>query len=201
VIFGLFCAASVHAQNTSAHAQLQHFVEHVAAATGRYRQTTLSAEGEARPAQTGTFAFARPGRFRWAAEKPYEQLVLADGSQVFQYDPDLAQVTIRPLNDAIGASPAAILFGSGALAEHFDITALPHTDDGLAWLRAIPRAADAGFSQVDIALNNNLPARIELLDAFGQTTTITLTTVTPTPNLPAETFQFTPPDGVDVVRM
>jgi len=194
----------VHAQDTpgeAARAQLQHFVEHVAAATGRYRQTTRSAEGEARPAQTGTFAFARPGRFRWAAEMPYEQLVLADGSQVFQYDPDLAQVTIRPLNDAIGASPAAILFGSGALAEHFDITALPHTDDGLAWLRAIPRAADAGFSQVDIALNNNLPARIELLDAFGQTTTITLTTVTPVPNLPAETFQFTPPDGVDVVRM
>jgi len=209
-MLALVGSPAVHAQDTpgeanSAHAQLQHFVEHVAAATGRYSQTTVSpaadAADPARPPQTGTFAFARPGRFKWAAETPYEQLVLADGSQVFQYDPDLAQVTIRPLNDAIGASPAAILFGSGALAEHFDITALPHTNDGLAWLRAIPRAADAGFSQVDIALNNNLPARIELLDAFGQTTTITLTAVTSSPNLPAETFQFTPPDGVDVVRM
>jgi len=201
VIFGLFCVASVHAQNASARVQLQHFVEHVKAATGRYTQTTIAAEGDARPAQSGTFAFARPGRFRWATEQPYEQLVVADGSDVFQYDPDLAQVTVRPLNDAIGASPAAILFGSGALEENFDVTELPQSDDGLNWLRAVPHARDAGFSQVDMGLRNNLPVRIELLDSFGQTTRITLAEVTPAANLPDETFRFTPPDDVDVVRM
>jgi len=204
VIFGLFCVTSVYAQNTgtpNARAQLQHFVEHVAAATGRYSQTTIAAEGDARPAQSGTFAFARPGRFRWATEQPYEQLVVADGSHVFQYDPDLAQVTVRPLNDAIGASPAAILFGSGALEENFDVTELPQSEDGLDWLRAVPHASDAGFSQVDMGLRDNLPVRIELLDSFGQTTRITLAEVTPAASLPAETFHFTPPDDVDVVRM
>jgi len=208
VIVGLFCVASVHAQNASApsaRSQLQHFVEHVAAATGSYSQTTISADGDARPTQSGTFAFARPGRFRWATEQPYEQLVVADGSHVFQYDPDLAQVTVRPLNDAIGASPAAILFGSGALEDSFDVTELPRSDnppeDGLDWLRAVPHASDAGFSQVDIGLRDNLPVRIELLDSFGQTTRIAFGQVTPAANLPDETFRFTPPDDVDVVRM
>jgi len=210
VFLSVVCAPGVHAQEgpgvaSHARAQLQHFVEHVAAATGHYTQTTTGADGEARPTQQGRFAFARPGRFKWATETPYEQLVIADGVNVFQYDPDLAQVTVRPVGEAIGASPAAILFGSGApggvLADNFDVSELPATDDGLAWLRATPRAADAGFSQVDIALNNNLPARIELLDTFGQTTRIVLSDVTPAPNLPEETFRFTPPDGVDVVRM
>jgi len=197
----LLGVTSAHAQPASARAQLQHFVAQVTAATGRYSQTTLSADGAARPTQTGTFAFARPGRFKWATQTPYEQLVIADGVSVFQYDPDLAQVTVRPLSEAIGASPAAILFGSGALEENFEVTELPQSDDGLVWLRAVPRARDAGFSQVDIGLRENLPVRIELLDNFGQTTRIAFGQVTPAASLPADIFRFTAPDDVDVVRM
>jgi len=199
-----FGITEARAQNTlNARAQLHYFVNHVSAATGRYSQTTISAEGDARPAQSGSFAFARPGRFKWATETPYEQLVVADGDQVFQYDPDLAQVTVRPLAEAIGTSPAAILFGSGALDDSFEVSELARADDrdALYWLRAVPRASDAGFVQVDIALRNNLPARINLLDAFGQTTRIVLSEVTPAANLPAETFRFIPPEDVDVVRM
>ena len=176
------------------------FRRQVNGATGSFSQYTVNAQGRTQPAQTGTFSFQRPGKFKWAVQKPYEQLVISDGAKVYQYDPDLLQVTERKVDAAIGTSPAAILFGSGSLEQSFEVSALP-SKDGLDWLRAKPRNADAGFSRVDIGLKDNLPARVELLDSFGQTTRVDLSGITPNPSIGAKEFQFTAPKGVDVVKM
>lgn len=192
--------ASAPAAAASAQEQLRDFVGKVNAATGSFSQYTVNAQGRTQPAQTGTFSFQRPGKFKWAVQKPYEQLVISDGAKVYQYDPDLLQVTERKVDAAIGTSPAAILFGSGSLEQSFEVSALP-SKDGLDWLRAKPRNADAGFSRVDIGLKDNLPARVELLDSFGQTTRVDLSGITPNPSIGAKEFQFTAPKGVDVVKM
>lgn len=184
----------------SAQEQLHAFVSTVTSATGSFSQYTVNDQGRTQPAQTGVFSFQRPGKFKWAVQKPYEQLVISDGRQVFQYDPDLAQVTERKVDAAIGTSPAAILFGSGSLEQSFDVSALP-AKDGVDWLRAKPRTADAGFSRVDIGMKNNLPVRVELLDSFGQTTRVDLSGIQANPQLPGKEFQFTAPKGVDVVKM
>ncbi len=188
----------------SAQEQLKSFVATVSSASGNFSQATAGAAGpqaaRAKAPQSGTFSFQRPGKFRWAVQKPYEQLIVSDGKQVYQYDPDLAQVTVRKVDQAIGTSPAAILFGSGSLEQSFDVSPLP-AKDGLDWLRAKPRSSDAGFSRVDIGFKDNLPARIELLDAFGQTTRVDLSGITPNPRLGDKDFQFTPPKGVDTVQM
>lgn len=183
-----------------AQAQLRAFVDTVQTATGNFTQSTVGAQGRTQPAQSGTFAFQRPGKFRWAVKQPYEQLIVSDGKQVYQYDPDLAQVTERKVDQAIGTSPAAILFGSGNLEQAFNVTPMPDRD-GMQWLRAKPRNADAGFSQVDIGLKNNLPARVELLDSFGQTTRVELSGIQSNATISADTFAFTAPKGVDVVKM
>ncbi|MVW77768.1 outer membrane lipoprotein chaperone LolA [Bordetella sp. 02P26C-1] len=183
-----------------AQTQLKAFVANVNSATGKFTQSTTGAQGATQRAQRGDFAFQRPGKFKWAVNQPYEQLVVSDGQRLFQYDPDLAQVTVRQVDQAIGASPAAILFGSGDLEQAFNVSPLP-ARDGLEWLRAKPRSADAGFAQVDIGLRNNLPARVELLDSFGQTTRVELSDIQANPPLPATEFSFTPPSGVDVVNM
>lgn len=179
--------------------QLRQFVADVASATGSFTQQT-SGQGQGRPEQSGQFSFQRPGKFRWDVKHPYEQLIVSDGSKVLQFDPDLAQVTERSVDQSIGTSPAAILFGSGSLDESFDVKPLPD-DDGLQWLRATPRGADAGFSHVDIGFRNDLPARLLLLDAFGQTTRIDLSDIKANPDLPGKQFQFTPPPDVDIVKM
>ena len=108
-------------------------------------------------------------------------------------------MTERKVDAAIGTSPAAILFGSGSLEQSFEVSALP-SKDGLTGC-ALPRNADAGFSRVDIGLKDNLPARVELLDSFGQTTRVDLSGITPNPSIGAKEFQFTAPKGVDVVKM
>jgi len=183
-----------------ARAQLKAFVSGVQSATGTFTQTTIGDRAAPQRAQQGNFAFQRPGKFKWAVTLPYEQLVVSDGSQMFQYDPDLAQVTTRQVDQAIGTSPAAILFGSGDLETAFEVTLLP-SRDGLEWLQAKPRSADAGFARVDIGLRDNVPERVELLDSFGQTTRVELSGINANPTLAEETFTFVPPQGVDVVKM
>jgi outer membrane lipoprotein carrier protein len=187
-----------HAADASA--QLKSFVATVKSATGFFAQVTSGGQGRAESKQSGSFAFERSGKFNWNVEQPHPQRIVADGKNVFQYDPDLGQVTVRKLDKVIDTSPAAILFGSSGLEQRFELTTLAERD-GLQWLRAKPRNADAGFSQVEIGLHDNLPVRIELLDAFGQTTQIHLWGIQSNPVLDAAEFVFTPPEGVEIVQM
>jgi len=196
----IVAVSPVAAWGADASAQLRQFVANVASATGQFTQQTTGDRGPGKAAQSGQFAFQRPGKFRWAVKSPYEQLVVSDGTTVFQYDPDLAQVTERGVGQSIGASPAAILFGSGSLDESFQVSSLPESD-GLQWLRAKPRSADAGFAHVDIGFRDGLPLRLLVLDSFGQTTRIDLSHIDTRPSLPASEFRFVPPKGVDVVKM
>lgn len=198
VALGLVLSSFVYAQ--SATQQLHDFVKQVQSASGLFSQSTQDAQGQARPTQTGEFAFKRPGKFKWSVLQPYEQLVLSDGKQLYQYDPDLNQLTQRGVDQAIGASPAAILFGSGRLEDSFDL--VDRSDEGdLQWLRATPKAKDAGFVYVDIAFKNTLPVRLILLDTFDQKTIIDLTELQTTLNVSDDVFRFTAPEGVDVVTL
>lgn len=175
--------------------QLKDFVRNVKSASGQFAQQTTGSG-----AQTGSFGFERPGKFYWNVATPYEQQVISDGKIVYQYDPDLMQVTQRPVDQAVGASPAAILFGSGSLDESFNVSVLPE-QNGLVWLRATPKVPDAGLSHVDIAFANNLPAELVILDSFGQTTSIKMRNFKANAKIPASQFQFKAPAGVDTVRM
>lgn len=194
-----FVLAPLPALAADATSQLRQFIDTVRSATGQFEQQRVEGRGN-NSTQSGEFAFKRPGQFSWRVIKPYEQLVVSNGKTLYQYDPDLAQVTQRPVSESIGASPAAILFGSGSLDEAFTLSNLPG-NEGLDWLRAKPRNPEAGFTHVDIGFRNDLPARLLLLDAFGQTTRIELRNIERNPVMDTRQFNFTPPPGVDVVKM
>lgn len=196
----LLLSAPALVYSATATEQLRRFIENVPSASGQFTQQRLDTEKQSASSQSGVFSFKRPGQFRWELRKPYEQLIVSDGKQVYQYDPDLAQVTQRDVDQSIGASPAAILFGSGVLEDSFSLTDLPSTD-GLDILRATPRSADAGFTHVDIGFADGMPARLDLLGSFGQTTRIQLNELATDPKFSPDEFTFTPPAGVDMVKM
>lgn len=191
---------STAALAADASALLQRFVTETQSATGSFTQTVKSVAGEQRSLQRGTFAFQRPGKFVWNTTEPQPQQVLSDGKSLYQYDPDLEQVTIRDVNNSLGASPAQILFGSASLSSAFQLENLPD-EQGRAWLRAVPRSADAGFAHLDIGFVQGQPERLRILDAFGQQTDIVFTDFTPNAAVPVGQFRFDAPPGTDVVRM
>jgi len=182
--------------------QFKAFVASTKSARGEFAQKQVrkaDAKGKVAPPSSGSFVFARPGKFVWTYQKPYEQVLQADGEQLYVYDKDLNQVTIRKLGDALGSSPAAILFGSNDLEKNFTLADAGQRD-GMEWLKATPKAKDASFESVLIGLKNGAPGAMELVDSFGQTSVITFTKFEKNPALAANQFTFVMPKGADVFR-
>jgi outer membrane lipoprotein carrier protein len=187
------------AAHASALEQFKSFVAGTKAARGEFTQQQLkkSATSKVAPISTGTFLFARPGKFIWTYVKPYEQLLQADGDQLYIYDKDLNQVTVKKLGNALGSSPAAILFGSNDLDKNFTLSEAG-ARGGLEWLNAVPKAKDSTFEQISIGLRNGTPETMELRDAFGQTSVIAFKKFEKNPPLGAQQFKFVMPKGADV---
>ncbi|OON63538.1 outer membrane lipoprotein carrier protein LolA [Massilia sp. KIM] len=181
--------------------QFQTFVASTKSARGEFTQQQVgkTKNGKAAPVSSGTFVFARPGKFIWTYQKPYEQLLQADGEQLYIYDKDLNQVTVRKLGNALGSSPAAILFGSNNLEQNFTLSEAGERD-GLEWLNAVPKAKDTSFEQIGIGLKGGVPVAMELKDNFGQTSVLRFTSFQRNPQLAAQQFKFETPKGADVVN-
>jgi outer membrane lipoprotein carrier protein len=146
----------------------------------------------------GSFAFLRPGRFRWSYAKPHPQLIVGDGERVWIHDEDLNQVTVRRMARALGATPAALLAGSSDVEHAFEFSEGGERE-GLAWLEAKPRDREAGFERIRVGLGVAGVQAMELTDHFGQTTVLRFSNVTRNPQLDPATFRFRPPPGVDIL--
>jgi outer membrane lipoprotein carrier protein len=193
----LFATASL--AHASALDQFKSFVANTKSARGEFTQQQVrkAANSKVAPTSSGTFMFARPGKFIWEYKKPYEQLLQADGDQLYIYDKDLNQVTVRKLGNALGSSPAAILFGSNDLEKNFTLSE-GGTRDGLEWLTAVPKSKDTTFEQIGIGLKDGIPQAMELKDLFGQTSVLHFTNFQRNPQLSANQFKFETPKGADV---
>lgn len=187
---------------------LRAFVREANSGRAAFTQTVTSPDGVRRRVSSGTLEFQRPGRFRFQYAKPFEQLIVADGTKVWLYDPDLNQATSRPLAQALGATPAAILAG-GSLERDFTLTAQAD-QGGLEWVLAVPRGRarpdapvegrDALVQALRVGFRGRELAVLELQDSFGQRSRLELRELTlnapPTPGA----FRFTPPAGADVIE-
>ena len=178
--------------------QLRSFLTQTTSARGEFVQRVSSRTGSPQRVSSGSFVFQRPGKFRWSYDKPYEQLIVADGARLVLYDRDLNQVTVRKLGAALPSSPASILFGSNDFDREFEVSdAEPR--DGLEWVLAKPRAKDSTFERIEIGFRDGLPQAMRLADNFGQVTQLTFAKVERNPKLDAAAFAFTPPKGADVL--
>ncbi len=183
----------------AAYAEFQAFLKNTRSAKGSFRQQVVHPGGRVIESTEGLFAFSRPGRFRWEVKKPYEQLLVADGEQLFFFDRDLNQVTVRRLGEALTATPAAILFGDGASAVDFTFTEAG-ARDGLIWLEAVPRSREAGIERMIIGLRAGMPEALDVVDAFGRTSKFTFGALERNPAIDATLFGFRIPPGADVIR-
>jgi len=177
---------------------LRSFVTEVRSGRTAFTQTVTPADGTRPKVTSGSFEFQRPDRFRFDYLKPYTQTIVADGRQLWMHDPDLNQVTVRAFDQALGATPAALLAGE-SLARDFDLVADP-ASDGLQWARATPKAADSGFQWMRVGFRGASLAAVEILDRFGQRTLLQIQSLEANASLSPERFRFVPPPGADVLQ-
>jgi chaperone LolA len=178
-------------------AQLKAFVASTHTLSADFTQTV---SGQSKQEQAaGTLEIARPGRFRWSYRAPNEQLIVGDGKTLWVYDKELAQVTRKSLDAALGSSPAALLAGNNAIERDYTLKEMGK-QGGLEWLSASPKHQDNTFSSIRMGFKDNQLLAMELNDNFGNLTQIRFSALKKNPAIAPSHFQFTPPKGVDVLN-
>jgi len=196
VVTGLLIAAQ--SSFADGVASLHDFFKNTDAMRAQFSQVVTDTKGRKIQEVQGSMQLQRPNKFRWDYAKPYEQQIISDGKQVFLYDTDLQQVTVRELSKALGSSPAALLAGGEAVEKSFTIKNAVRKD-GLNWVLALPKDKDSGFERVLLGFKDETLRKMELYDSFNHITMITFDSVERNPKLQESTFLFIPPKGVDVV--
>ncbi|MFT3849660.1 MAG: outer membrane lipoprotein chaperone LolA [Propionivibrio sp.] len=196
--FAAVLLAAAQLANAGAVNKLRQFLDGTRTLRADFTQTVVARNGKKPQLSSGVMMFSRPGKFRWEVVKPYEQLLVGDGEKVWIFDPDLRQVTVRKVDAAIGATPAALLVGGDALEKNFKLGEAG-TRDGLDWVEATPKSSDSGFEKLQLGFEGNELKAMQLQDNFGQTTSLSFTRIEHNPSIDATQFRFTPPAGVDVI--
>nr|WP_314862118.1 outer membrane lipoprotein chaperone LolA [uncultured Undibacterium sp.] len=194
--------AGLSAAQASAIDQFRSFIVNNKTAKGEFLQVQMkTANGVSKigKSSSGTFRFARPGKFIWTYIKPYEQVLQADGDNLYLYDKDLNQVTIKKLGNAIASSPAAILFGNVDLDKNFVMKDVG-VKQGVEWLEATPKTKDSQFETIGIGMKDGVPVGMELRDSFGQLSLVTLKNFEKNPAFATDQFKFVVPQGAEVLR-
>lgn len=178
--------------------QLHQFLSSTRTLKADFSQVVVAKSGRKPQQSSGVVAISRPGKLRWDIQQPYPQLVVGDGEKIWIYDAELKQVTVRKAGQAISGSPAALLAGSNELEKNFTL-AEGGEADGMNWVEATAKVDESGFEKIRLGFVGADLKAMELFDNFGQTTHIRFSKLERNPQLPAATFKFIPPAGVDVV--
>ncbi len=198
---------SAIAQNTGLNS-LENYLKTSKSGRAEFTQTVTSAVREGQVAKvkksTGNFEFSRPNRFKFVYKKPFEQTLVADGQTLWMYDVDLNQVTSSKQANVLASTPAALIASASdlkTLQEHFSLQA-ENDKDGQSWVLATPKAKDGSLQSVRVGFKTpgGELATLDILDSFGQRSVLQFSNVVTNPVLAADSFQFKPPPGVDVVR-
>lgn len=177
---------------------LRDFGREVKSGKANFTQTVTSPDGKRKKVSSGSFEFERPNRFRFVYAKPFEQVIVADGTKVWIFDADLNQASSRKLSDALGATPAALLAGAN-LERDFALKAQP-SEGGVDWVQAAPRQAESTIQSLRLGFKGKELAAMEIVDGFGQRSRLDFSAVQANVPVPAERFQFKLPAGADLIE-
>jgi len=179
-------------------ARMHAFLQDVKSLKADFSQVVLDPNQRQVKQSTGTLIIKRPNHFRWDYAKPNQVIIVADGAKLWMYDVELQQVTVKPLNDTLAASPAVLLAGSNDVEKSFSVEDLG-SKDGLAWVQLAPKVKDTDFESVKLAFKGSDVAVMELKDNLGNLTRISFDHVERNAAVADEAFKFTPPKGADVI--
>lgn len=178
---------------------LQRFVDKVDTLSATFQQAQKDEHGKVLAASSGRVWLSRPGKFRWSYDKPYQQLMVCDGKDLWQYDPDLAQAMVRPAAGTLQGTPAQLLTDRAALDQHFTIEPAG-AEGGAQRVRLVPKAADSDFKSIELWLKDGAPSRMRFFDPLGGVSEVEFGDVRTNLKLEAKLFRFDPPKGTEVIR-
>jgi outer membrane lipoprotein carrier protein len=180
--------------------ELAQLLNSVRSMKANFTQLTYNNKGKVTQRAYGRMAMQRPGRFRWDVTKPIPQLIIANQTKLWIYDPDLQQVTVRSLQKAAGETPALLLsHDNSMLGTHFNVKTLPNDAKQRHWFVLSPKKADDMFVSIRMGFSGNQILEMRLQDNLGHTTIIQFQNIQQNVNVPASLFVFKPSKKIDVI--
>jgi outer membrane lipoprotein carrier protein len=179
-------------------ADVEKLLDGVSSWSADFTQTIDDGHGKVVRSAAGKLYLQKPGKFRWDYSQPSQQLILADGKQIWLYDKDLQQANVRDMDVSLESTPAVLLSGGATVGSQFDVTALPKSG-GLDWYQLVPKHPETDFQMVRIGFNKGELASMFLVDKLNQVTQLTFSNAQRNVKLIPDLFTFTPPPGVDVI--
>jgi len=192
----LTAVATSQAQETPVE-RLKKALQAVTSLEAHFSQMTYDELGNVDHRGTGVFYLQKPGKFRWDYKEPFRQEVVTNGGKVWFYDADLEQVTVKKVDAAIGSTPALLLTGEISVMDNFTLEN-QGDNEGMSWVRLVPKNEDSGFKHVTIGLEKDNIAGMELADNFGHLTRIYFQDIKTGVKIDPALFEFKAPKGVDV---
>lgn len=199
----LLCVAAATASAQSTVDELgqklvKDFLTKIITLESRFEQSLVDAEGAVVDRTSGLLEIERPSRFRWSYSEPYEQQLIADGLNIWSYDLDLEQVTVKPQAEALANTPALLLGGSKEALQQFEFGATT-IEEVTTWVRLDPKNKESGFNRVELGFIDGELRRMVFFDNLEQQTFVGLYDVRVNEPIDAARFEFEVPDNVDLV--
>jgi outer membrane lipoprotein carrier protein len=199
LVFGLGYSVTVTASQDTARTRLNDFFTKVNSLAGSFNQQVYDKKGKIIQKAAGQLYLNRPGKFRWVYATPEPQEIIADGKNVWIYDKDLEQVTVKPMRAAIASTPIAILTRKASPESQFQVSQMPDKKAGLDWFNLKPHRSSRDFKNIQLGLDSKGSLRqMVMFDKLGQKTVINLNVRNNAP-VSGKQFYFRPPAGVDVI--
>lgn len=174
------------------------FLNDIITLEARFDQSLIDAQGAVGEKTSGTLEIERPMRFRWSYTEPYEQWLIADGNNIWSYDIDLEQVTVKPQAEALANTPALLLGGAEDALEQFEFGGTT-VETITTWVRLMPKNTESGFNRVELGFVEGQLRRMVFFDNLEQKTLVTLSDIKINEPIDASRFEFEIPEFVDVV--
>ncbi|MEO7066933.1 MAG: outer membrane lipoprotein chaperone LolA [Rhodanobacter sp.] len=197
-VVALSLSTVAQAATGAARTQLNTFAQGLHSLTGHFTQTLTNSNGQSGKTSSGTLALQAPRQFRWDTLTPYKQTIVADGSRIWLYDPELDQVTVRVQSTEEAHSPLTVLTDVKQLDKNFKVVE-QGARDGLNWLRLTSTSRDPQFDYADLGFDANGLVRMTFRDQLGSTTDIHFSDWKRNAAISANAFTFVPPKGADVI--
>jgi len=178
--------------------RLDQFFTGVSSLKGNFNQQVFSKKGKIIQQSTGNISMLRPGKFRWVYKTPDPQTIVGNGKNIWVYDEDLEQVTIKPMSQALSSAPIALLTRKQKPEVQFKVDAITHNAAGLDWFKLTPHKKSNEFKFFEIGLDKNGLRQMIMHDQLGQKTVLQLNARMNVP-ISGSTFYFKIPAGVDVI--
>jgi outer membrane lipoprotein carrier protein len=205
----LLTSLAIQAAASAPGTALDRYLSGLTSLSAAFTQTVTDSHGAQLDAGSGRLIVQRPGKFRWdyqpkdaaagGGAEARGQILVADGKNLWFYDRELAQATVKPVEAALTSTPIVLLSGTSApLHDSFEINGTG-SHDGLDWVEVKPRSAEADFTSAALGFAGDRLERMIINDRLGQTVQLDFSHSERNARVAADTFRFEPPKGVDVI--